>query len=294
MDRYRVVRIMGGDITVTDGEKSYDCISKGNLKKSSKVCVGDYVKISENNYSKGTYVIDKVLPRKNQLIRPNVTNIDQLVIVLAITPQPDLSLIDKLIIFAELNDISPILVINKVDISNETEIQNLVLQYKDVVKEIIVISAKNNIGIENLKLVLKGKFSALAGQSAVGKSTLINALDSKLNLDTNGLSEKISRGKHTTRHSEIYKIDDILIADTPGFSMLEIDKISYDDLHYYYKDFAPYFAECKFSGCTHINCTADNCEVVKNVKNGKIHLERYQRYCKMYNDMKEKWREKYD
>ena len=113
-------------------------------------------------------------------------------------------------------------------------------------------------------------------------------------MNTNSLSEKIERGRHTTRHSEIYKIDNILIADTPGFSMLEVDKIKYDDLHYYYKDFAPYFADCKFSGCTHINCTSQNCEVVKAVQNGKIHLERYQRYCKMYSDMKEKWREKYD
>ena len=285
---------MGGDITVVDGEKSYDCISKGNLKKNSKVCVGDYVEISENEYSRGTYVVEKVLPRKNQLLRPNVTNVDQLVIVFAVEPTPDFYLIDKLIIFAEQNNISPILVINKADISKEGDIADLVLQYKDVVKDIVVISAKNNYGIDNLKKILKNKFSALAGQSAVGKSTLINALDPTLCLDTNGLSDKISRGKHTTRHSQIYAIDNMLIADTPGFSMLELDKIKYDDLHYYYKDFASYFPKCKFSGCTHINCTADNCEVVKSVVNGKIHLQRYERYCKMYKEMKEKWRDKYD
>lgn len=294
MKKYRVVKILGGEIIVSDGDKNLPCVKTGNLKKSSRLCVGDFVEIKENTFDKSTYIIDKILHRKNQLIRPNVANIDRLVIVTSIAPLPDFYLIDNLICYCFKNDIVPMIVVNKCDLMNEQQIQSIVLQYKSVVSDIVVVSAKNEFGIDSLRKKLAGKFSALAGQSAVGKSSLINALCPDLNLKSNGLSEKILRGKHTTRHHEIFSFDNMLIADTPGFSMFELNSIKCDDLHTLYPDFAKFEQNCKYGGCTHINCDEKNCGVVSAVKNGQICLERYQRYCKIYNDLKLYWRDKYD
>lgn len=278
----------------SDGDQILHCVKSGNIKKSTKLCVGDFVELKQNDFSTGEYVIDKILPRKNWLIRPHVSNIDKLIIVVSSVPAPDFFLIDNLLLYCTLNSISPMLVINKCDLMTETEISGILLQYKNVLSDIVVLSAKINIGLDILRKKISGKFCALAGQSAVGKSTIINALCPSLNLQSGSLSQKISRGKHTTRHHEVFVFDDIMIADTPGFSMLDTLDIKYSDLHEYYPDFAKYEPDCKFGGCTHINCTPHNCGVVKAVESGKICLERYQRYCKIYSDLKNTWREKYD
>ena len=181
------------------------------------------MEIKKDEFS-NNYVITKVLPRKNELIRPKVTNIDQLLIVVSPVPKPDLMLVDKLIINCFINNIEPILVINKSDITSSQQIEDLKEQFEQVVKKIIVVSALKQNNIQELKSVLQNKTSVFAGQSAVGKSSLLNAIDPQINQATNILSKKVERGKHTTRECTIFVLENnILIADTPGFSMLELN-----------------------------------------------------------------------
>lgn len=270
-----------------------ECEPNGKVKKS-KFYVGDFVELEENKYG-SKYIVTSVLDRINNLVRPPIANLDQLFILISKVPKTDYLLIDKLIIYCAVNNIVPFLVINKKDLYTEQELESIRQEYAGVVADIIIVSAKEKIGIEYLKECLKGKVSAFSGQSAVGKSTLINAIDSDLKLSTNGLSKKISRGKHTTRHSEIFVInDDILIADTPGFSMLDLQlDIDYKELSRYYSDFAMYL-ECKYSNCDHTNLKDKDCCVARAVLDNKININRYNRYVELYKIMKEKWRKKYD
>lgn len=294
MKKYRIVKILGGEILASDGDKILHCIKSGNIKKSDKLCVGDFVELRQNESVNDQYVVCKILPRKNTLIRPHISNVDNLVIVASVEPEPDFYLIDNLILYALIHDIRPVLVFNKVDIMSDLQIQKLFSQYKNVVEDLVLVSAKDGTGLNKLRDILTGKFSALAGQSAVGKSSLINSLCPTLNLQAGDLSDKISRGKHTTRHHEVFTFDNIMVADTPGFSMFDMLEVDFDKLHLYYPDFALFEDDCRYNGCTHSNCTAQNCGVVKAVENGQICLERYQRYCKIYTDLKNLWRQKYD
>ncbi len=286
----RVLKVMGANYLVYES-KPYNCILSGLIKKNNKPLVGDIVEFSVNDYDKDKNVITKILPRKNQLVRPYISNLDQLFIVLSKSPKPDYLLIDKLIIYAKINNITPIIVINKSDILSEQEIAEIKGQFPTY--KIIVVSAINN-DVTELKQLLVNKISAFAGQSAVGKSSLINAISPNLNLQTNGLSSKIERGQHTTRHNEIYIMDNnIYIADTPGFSMLSLD-LKPSELKDYYDDFKVFEDDCRYVGCDHINSKAKDCGVVKAVEEGKICLSRFDRYCKIYSELKEKWERKYD
>lgn len=294
MKKFRVTKILGGEIVVSDGDNFLRCVKSGNIKKYEKLRVGDFVEVVENGFVKDEYIIDNILPRKNALVRPNVANVDCLIIVLSILPPPDFFLVDNLILYCLSHDIIPVIVVNKCDIISSDQLSKLLSQYENVVDDIFVVSAKDNVGLDVFKNFLKGKFSALAGQSAVGKSSLINAIFPDINIESNDLSLKISRGKHTTRHNEVYITDDIMLVDTPGFSMFDASDIKPDELHNFYPDFADFEENCKFGGCTHINSTSLNCGVVQACESGQICLERYERYCKIYNDLKNVWRDKYD
>lgn len=226
--------------------------------------------------------------RKNTLVRPPISNVDQIVVVIAPIPKPDFTLIDKLIINAKMLNIDVIIVVNKNDVENlYKKVKN---EYEKVVSKIISTSAKNNDGVNELKDMLKYKLSCFVGQSAVGKSTLLNAINPKINAETGGLSKKIERGKNTTRYSEIYVFDDILIADTPGFSLFDLD-IDFNDIKYYYPEFEKY--TCKYLNCNHFNENENECEVIKNVNLGNINKERYLRYKEIYKQVKEKWQNLY-
>ncbi len=245
------------------------------------------MEVSKNNYGDG-FVIDSVYERKNTLKRPPLSNVDQIVLVLAPVPKPDFLLIDKLIINAKMHNIEVILVVNKSDVSS---IYNEIFEeYNLVVSKIIQTSAVTNAGVAELISGLKGKFSCFVGQSAVGKSTLLNAINPNINAETGGLSKKIERGKNTTRHSEIYIFDDILIADTPGFSLFDLD-IEFNDIKYYYPEFEN--CTCKYLNCNHFNEREDECEVIKNVNAGKINVNRYNRYKDLFLQSKEKWQNMY-
>ena len=251
--------------------------------------VGDHVDIVENEYDSGKYIITNLHPRKNFIPRPPIANIDKLLIVIAAKPEPDLYLVDKLYIYCIINNIEPILVINKCDLCSTEFIESIQKQYYFM--KIFVISAKNHINTDNLSDYIRNSFCALCGQSAVGKSSILNALMPALNLQTQGLSAKIDRGKHTTRVNEIFADNGLVIADTPGFTSLEMD-IDYKELSDYYPEFQ-IDEECRYLDCSHIKEGKD-CAICARVESGLINRDRYNRYIEHRNKLKEKWEKKYD
>lgn len=265
--------------------------ARGNLKKDdNNLFVGDFVVLSKTE--QGEYVIESVQQRKNLLTRPPIANLDNLVIVITVVPAPDLKLVDKLIVKCFMQNIKPILVISKADIVQDDFTNQIINDYSRVVKDIIITSSATGQGKEELLALLKNKTSSLVGQSAVGKSSIINMLGGKAKVGDVG---KNLRGKNTTRHSEINIFsNNIRIADTSGFSRLYINDIVYKDLMRYYPDFLQYSNKCKYASCVHINEKNDECFVKSAVKSGKISINRYTRYIEIYDELKKQWDRRYD
>ncbi len=238
-------------------------------------------------------IIENVQPRKTQLVRPYVSNMDGIVIVLAPLPKPDMMLVDKLIIGATENGIQPIICVNKADMEGADRIaEEVASDYKDIA-DIMIISTHTGQGIDELMKKIKGKFICLAGQSAVGKSSLINSIIGEDKLKTGDLSKKCDRGKNTTRHIEIITLDDgTKIADTCGFNKLEIPLFDPSRLSTYYTDFDDYAAECKFRGCNHYK--ESDCAVKRAVEEGKIAKSRYERYLQLFIHVENRWNKRYD
>ncbi len=247
----------------------------GNVKKHG-LYVGDYVEFTE--------VITKVEERKNLLIRPPLANLDKLFIVASSIPKPDFVLIDKLIVYSLVKGIEPIIVINKTDIMDECLQSEIKSIYKDAVKMIFVSAEKGEVG--DLKKEIKG-ITAFAGQSAVGKSSLINALLGKEQAEVGDLSKKVERGKQTTRMTCLYRCDKGYIADTAGFSLLDatlVLPITPQELGRYYPDFLKYLQNCKFRSCLHE--ISGNCGIIEGVRQGKINKIRYESYLKILSELK--------
>ncbi len=243
--------------------------------KTSGIFVGDKVEFEEN--------ITKVLPRKNLLIRPPLANIDRLFIVISPSPKPDFILVDKLLIYCTLNDIFPVLVINKCDIAGEEFLSFITKNYKKIVK-IIKISAKNG-NIKEIEENIEG-VCAMAGQSAVGKSSIINSIFKENLADTDTLSKRIERGKQTTRLVTLYKLRKGYLADTAGFSLLDLSYVTnldYRELSAYYPDFLTARAKCKFRSCLH---ESGDCGVIRAVDENKISMLRYENYLRILEELK--------
>ncbi len=289
----QILKIINGGMTAISNGIVYNCEPNGKSKKS-KIMVGDIVELEENNYG-DKYVVSKIEKRKNSLLRPPLCNIDNLFIIMSKLPKTDYLLVDKLIIYCRINNIKPYIIVNKIDLYTEEEINDLRKQFSPSVEDIIFVSGKQKVGIDKILQYLPKNLSVFAGQSAVGKSTILNAISPNLNLSTNDLSKKIGRGKHTTRHSEIYILDDnIMIADTPGFSLLDLDiDIEPKDLSKYYVDFEE-FLDCKYSNCDHTNLQDKDCMLARAVIDEKVDKNRYIRYTELYKKLREKWRKKYD
>ena len=286
-----IIKKIADLFTVYYNGKEVDASARGNLKKNnSLILVGDFVDFEK--IAGDDYVINSVYPRKNQLIRPPVSNLDNLVIVITKTPEPDLFLVDKLIVKCIEFGINPILVLSKADILQDEWVKDLKLQYCNVVKDIVVLSSVTMQGKEDLIKLLKNKTSSLVGQSAVGKSSIINMLGGQAKVGDVG---KNLRGKNTTRHSQINIFNDnIRIADTSGFSRYFLDSIKYSSLMRYYPDFLKYSDKCKYSSCVHIAEKDEECFVKRAVKSGKISINRYTRYVEIYKELKKQWDRRYD
>lgn len=265
---------------------------RGNIKRKNGILVGDLVEV-EVSYDR--YMIKKILPRKNSLIRPPVANIDNLVVVVSLsTPSPDFFLLDKQIVLAKFKDILPIIVINKIDL-NISDITNKDLSYiKNVYGnlgfQIIEVSAKNNIGIDVLKEKLHNKISAFSGNSGVGKSSIINKIFGTNSL-TYEVAKKTNRGRHTTKHVKIYKNEDMYVLDTPGFSSYELYDIEYKELKNYYPDFLE--CKCDYLDCSHVLENEKVCGVKKAINDGRIDKNRYDRYVELFKKLKDEYDRKY-
>ncbi len=269
----------------------YECKAKGIFRKEKlKPLVGDMVEIDilDETEKKGNIV--KILERKNELIRPAVANIDQALVVFAVTkPKPHFNLLDRFLIMMESKDIPVILCFNKKDIATEPEIQELKEIYETCGYQMVFTSAMKEENVGELKELLHGKTTAIAGPSGVGKSSLINIFQPDANMETGSISEKIERGKHTTRHSELIWVEEsTYIMDTPGFSSLYANEFEKEELKYYFREFDPYEGQCKFLGCDHIH--EPGCRVKQALEEGRVHPIRYQNYLEMYQELKDKRR----
>lgn len=261
--------------TIKSQEGYFDCKARGVFRNKNIIpTVGDRV-----IFDKDKQIITDILDRKNILVRPPIANIDQALIVMStINPTFSTYLVDKLINIIEFNNIKPIICISKLDLYNSEEISKYINYYKSIGYEVVL-----NTELEEIKELLNNKITVLTGQSGVGKSTLLNKLDNTLSLKTNNISYALGRGKHTTRHTEIYELFDGYIADTPGFSSLLLD-MKKEDVRDNMIEFNKYKDKCKYRDCMHLN--EDDCEIKRLVKEGTIISSRYENYVKFISEIK--------
>ena len=279
---------------VEDIEKkeTIKCIPRGKFKNDEITpVVGDRVEFEYQN--DGTGVINQILERANYIKRPKMSNITQMIFVVSMKmPKPDLLLLDKQLAFAEYNKIKSVICLNKIDLEDENVIEEISQIYENIGYKVIKTNAKTGEGVDQIFECLKGNITAFSGNSGVGKSTLINDLFKDVLTSEGEISNKNKRGKNTTTAIKLYKIDDeSYIADTPGFSTFEIYEIESENLAYYFKDLAKYIENCEFVGCTHVK--EETCGIKKALEEGKISYKRYETYCKLYNELKEKEQHKW-
>lgn len=271
---------------VAEGEKVYKCLARGKFKKEKiSPLVGDEVEFTITNSEKQEGVIEQILPRKNELKRPKMANLTQLILVVSMKmPSPDLLLLDKQLVFAEFMGLKATIVLNKVDLEDKEEIDRIAKLYEDIGYKVIQTNAKEGIKVGKIKTLLEGETTAFAGNSGVGKSTLINSIFEQELTQEGDISDKNQRGKNTTTSTTLYKYkENSYIADTPGFSTFEINEIPKEDLCHYFVEFVPYLDKCEFQGCSHIK--EENCGVKDALESGKISSQRYENYIKIYNNL---------
>ncbi len=269
------------------GTGIYECKAKGVFRnRKVKPLVGDNVEIVVLDEEKRLGNVEKILSRKNELIRPAVSNIDMaLVIFAAAKPDPNFNLLDRFLCMMEYQKVPVTICFNKCDLVSGEEKEKLQQIYAPAGYDILFTSVKTGENIDNLKALLADKTTTVAGPSGVGKSSLINELQTGVRMQTGAISDKIGRGKHTTRHSEIISIgQDTYIMDTPGFSSMDLPGFEKEDLWTCYPEFVPYEPECRFIGCSHIG--EPDCGVKNALAEGKISQVRYDNYVMLYEEMK--------
>lgn len=291
LDKGRIVKSLAGFYYIDDGIEIHQCRARGKFRKQDiKPVVGDFVEFQKGNHDDG-YLM-KILERKNVLKRPPIANVDQAILVFS-RKEPDFSrvLLDKFLLLIEHHDIEPVIVISKMDLECDDHIHQYIDEYKNAGYKVIETSSKEKKGIDEVKKLFKNKVTVITGQSGVGKSSLLNVLDINLNLETNEISQALGRGKHTTRHVELMKLYDGYVADTPGFSSLELEMDPVEAAVAYH-DFKELSYDCKFKGCLHDS--EPHCAVKKAVEENKISKERYENYLMMLNELKKRKEHFYD
>ncbi len=281
-----ILRGIGGFYYVETADAVYTCRARGNLRRQGITPVaGDRVEIEVQPSGEG--FLTQVLERRNNLLRPPVANLDLLVLVASVCqPTTNTLVLDKMIAIAEKKEITPIVVINKADLADPSELEET---YRKAGLECFVVSAMQPDSLEPLRKRLAGHISVFSGNSGVGKSSILNAIDPSLVLETGEISQKLGRGRHTTRTATLYHLADGYIVDTPGFSSLDLEQvepINKDELADCFREFAPFVNDCRFIGCAHYK--EPNCGVRQAVEEGLIARSRYESYVTMYEAVKDK------
>jgi len=279
----RIVKGIAGSYYVHDSAVLYECSAKGIFRKNhEKPLPGDTVDFEVLSEQEHTGHILSILPRRNSLLRPEVANVDQVLVIFAVqSPDPNMEMLNRYLVTLTDREIPAVLVISKTDLAEEKRCEELKREFVNTGFPVLFLSVKERRGLSELQEVLKGKVTALAGPSGVGKSSLLNALLDRETMETGELSRKISRGKNTTRHSEIFFLgEDTYLFDTPGFTSVEPEYLNPENLQLYYPEFAPYLGSCRFNSCLHRR--EPDCAVKAAVKAGMISLSRYSSYLNLY------------
>ena len=283
----RIMKGIGGFYYVeVEGAGLYECRAKGIFRnKKMKPNVGDIVDIDVISEEEKTGNLTVIHKRKNQLIRPMVANIDQALVIFAVhEPEPNFQLLNRFLIMMEKKQIPVIICFNKMDLASEEEKEQLRQDYENSGCRVLFSSAREGEGIPEIRELLRGKTTVMAGPSGVGKSSTLNTISPKTQMETGAVSEKIKRGRHTTRHSElIYLGEETFLMDTPGFSSLYLEDIDKEELRFYFPEFADYENQCRFNGCSHIH--EPGCAVKQALEEGAISRMRYDDYCYLYEEL---------
>lgn len=285
----KIIKALSGFYYVLSEGKVFQCRGRGVFRKQKITpLVGDHVVFQPTGEAEG-YIME-IRERKNWLIRPPIANVEQAILVFsAVEPDFSAKLLDRFLVLVESKQIRPIVVVNKMDLvdgQTKPTIEQYIRDYRQIGYDVIETSTVAKLGVERLLSYLEGRVSVFAGQSGVGKSSLLNALRPDLQLKTNDISAHLGRGKHTTRHVELLEVGGGLVADTPGFSALELDELEIDDLPLYFPEFRERSDACKFRGCLHI--AEPKCAVREAVEAGEIPSYRYENYVNFLEEMKER------
>ena len=283
-----ILQGIGSFYRVESGQDIYTCRAQKKLRKVAAPLPGDLVQFTPGTGDEDGW-IEAIYPRRNELIRPAVANVDILALVVAPVPEPDLLLIERLLLYAARADITPVLIVNKEDL-DATLAERVRQEFTGSPLQVFSVSATENIGIEPLREAFSGRLICFAGQSAVGKSSLLNALCG-LSLETGGLSRKTDRGRHTTRRAELLSAAGMRIIDTPGFSLLEAMEMDPQEMPDYYPEYAALADQCRFQPCMHDR--EPGCAVRRAVEEGTLGAARYERYRTLLQEVRDMWKERY-
>ena len=284
----RIIKGIGGFYYVDTDNGLYECRARGIFRKNKITpLVGDFVKISVVDEENKKGVVEEIAERETELVRPPIANVNKALIVFAVkNPTPHLSLLDRFIVLAERENLEIVIILTKIDLDDDNTFEKIKNIYEPCGYKVIGVSNLEKKNIDKVKEELKDNTVVFAGPSGVGKSSLLNQIDSNFQLKTGDVSDKIKRGKHTTRHAELFELKfGGMVADTPGFSSLTLDDIEDIDLKDYFIEFEDY-DDCKFgSRCIHQN--EPNCAVKEAVENGEIPKERYESYIQLLNEIRQ-------